>query len=132
METLKEGRWQSRKGGGLQLCLTSESVPYTSTSYGWWLNWAINISQMCKENTIHVFLKVPGISIGIFYLLIKIMGKTYLRYPSIQVSLYIYFYDERVAIYKCITVYIQCQLFCCYGFSAFSYWFHPTWSQKYP
>lgn len=26
METLKEGRWQSRKGGGLQLCVTLESV----------------------------------------------------------------------------------------------------------
>lgn len=49
---------------------------------------------MCKENTIHVFLKVPAISIGIFYLLIKIMGKTYLRYPSIQVSLCIFMMKE--------------------------------------
>lgn len=49
---------------------------------------------MCKENTIHVFLKVPGIFIGILYLLIKIMGKTYLRYSSIQVSLYIFMMKE--------------------------------------
>lgn len=74
METLKEGSWQSRRGGGLQLSLTSESVSIDRELV------IYNIPAMADDKIdLYIYMYIPNvqrkcltcisicISTGIFY-----------------------------------------------------------------